>query len=336
MSDDLRILLDDLARYLEQQRAAGSTFYLEGDALPDEAHDAPAPAPVESAVKPAEPPQTPKAQPPAAPAPAAPAPAPATAPARPAPKQDPDDAFAQQCDAFVRDTLALIARTRAHVPQSTKPDSEQSAMFVSPQPVAAAPAPPEAPADKAVALEAIAEEARACTSCLLHGSRRNAVPGAGNPDAGLVLIGEAPGAEEDRQGLPFVGPSGKLLGDILKAIGFARDDVFICNILKCRPPANRDPERAEVDACEPFLRRQLQVIRPRLVLCLGRVAAQTLLGTTAPLGSLRRSVHFYAGVPVMATFHPAALLRNPGHKRDTWDDVRKLRALYDTLGTLES
>jgi DNA polymerase len=323
VNDDLRTLLDDLARYLDQQRAAGSSFYLEADAppggTPADAGDA------SVAVDPV----TPAPAEPSTPTPPAGEPAPAAA------KQEREEAFRRECEAFVRDTLALVARTRAHVPTRPAPDAEQANMFgADPGGVPDQPDPPALPEtieERAAALEAIAAEARACTACLLHGSRQQAVPGVGHPAAGLVLVGEAPGAEEDRQGLPFVGRSGQLLTDILKAIGFARDDVFICNILKCRPPGNRDPERDEVAACEPYLRRQLAVIRPRLICCLGRVAAQTLLGTTAPLGSLRRSVHFYAGVPVMATYHPAALLRNPANKRHTWDDVRKLRALYDAL-----
>ena len=345
MNDALRSLLADLARYLEQQRQAGSSFYLESEAPPE---PAPAPGPdpaITSATEPvsatepasgATSPSTPEGTPakpegsPAKPE-RSPAPAPVAKPQAPAPSSR-EEEFRRECETFVRDTLALVARTRAHAARPERPEAAQSDIFgAATDPVEAPPPPPATPADRAAALEEIAGEARACTACVLHGSRQNAVPGAGNPEAGLVLIGEAPGAEEDRQGLPFVGRSGQLLTDILKAIGFARDEVFICNILKCRPPGNRDPERAEVDACEPFLRRQLAVIRPRLILCLGRVAAQTLLGTTAPLGSLRRSVHFYAGVPVMATYHPAALLRNPGHKRGTWDDVRKLRALYDAL-----
>jgi uracil-DNA glycosylase family 4 len=299
VSDDLRDLLSDLAAYLDQQRALGSTFYLEGDVPapdPQPAVAAPAPAPAAPAAE-----TTARPEPKPASAAKAPAPAPAAA-ASPS-----GDAFAQECAAFVADTLGLIAREQA------------------------APPPVDAVADKAAALEALADRVRSCSSCALHAGRQQAVPGTGNPDAGLVLIGEAPGAEEDRKGLPFVGRSGQLLTDILKAIGFARDDVFICNILKCRPPNNRDPEAPEVAACEPHLKEQLRIIRPRVILCLGRIAAQTLLGTTASLGSLRRSVHFYEGVPVMATYHPAALLRNPGNKRDTWDDVRKLRALHDAL-----
>jgi len=245
----------------------------------------------------------------------APQPEPASPPIPvPAPKPEPPTAkeskFQQEFAGFLTDTLGLIDREKGE------------------SPVPASPVPTE---EKGAALEAIASEVMSCVGCELHAGRTRAVPGAGNPDAGLVLIGEAPGQAEDRQGLPFVGPSGQLLTDILKAIGFARDEVYICNILKCRPPGNRDPEGREVQACEPYLKRQLAVIQPQVILCLGRIAAQTLLNTSASLGQLRQAVHFYAGVPVMATYHPAALLRNPGNKRATWEDVRKVRALHDAL-----
>ena len=213
-------------------------------------------------------------------------------------------------DRFVTDTLERI---RANGPATTASDAPLTAE------------------QKTAALADLAAEVTACTACKLHSTRTNTVPGAGNPDANVVFIGEAPGKNEDEQGVPFVGRSGKLLTDILKAIGFERDDVFICNILKCRPPGNRDPEADEVRACEPFLVRQLEILQPKVICCLGRHAAMTLLQTKASLKSMRESVHFYQGVPVMATFHPAALLRNPNWKRDTWDDVRKLKALHDAL-----
>jgi uracil-DNA glycosylase family 4 len=186
-------------------------------------------------------------------------------------------------------------------------------------------------ADKTAALAALREEVLPCTACPLHEGRKSTVFGAGNPDAEVVFIGEAPGRDEDIQGEPFVGASGQLLTKIMAAIGYERDEVFICNILKCRPPNNRDPQPDEVAACEGHLKRQLEILDPRVICCLGRVAAQTLLGTDASLGRLRESVHFYEGIPVMATYHPAALLRNPSWKRDTWNDVRKLRALVDAL-----
>ena len=178
-------------------------------------------------------------------------------------------------------------------------------------------------------LEAVAKAVAACRKCGLGQTRMNGVPGEGDPQAGFVCVGEAPGATEDETGRPFVGRAGKLLDDILKAIGFARADVFICNVLKCRPPHNRDPEPLEVAGCSPYLHRQLELIRPRVILALGRPAAHALLGTNASLGDLRGKLHRYRGIPLVVTYHPAALLRNPNWKRPTWDDVRLARRIYD-------
>jgi DNA polymerase len=185
---------------------------------------------------------------------------------------------------------------------------------------------PLAPIDSLDALGALVD---ACRKCPLGHSRTNSVPGEGDPAAGFVCVGEAPGATEDATGRPFVGRAGVLLTEILKAIGFAREDVFICNVLKCRPPNNRDPEPLEVQACSPYLHRQLELIRPRVILALGRPAAHALLGSTASLGDLRGKLHRYRGIPLIVTYHPAALLRNPHWKRPTWDDVRIARRLFD-------
>ena len=178
-------------------------------------------------------------------------------------------------------------------------------------------------------LEAVAAAVEACRKCALGQTRHNSVPGEGDPHAGFVCVGEAPGATEDETGRPFVGRAGKLLEDILKAIGFGRADVFICNVLKCRPPDNRDPEPLEVAGCSPYLHRQLELIRPRVILALGRPAVRALLGTNASLGDLRGKLHRYRGIPLVVTYHPAALLRNPNWKRPTWDDVRLARRIYD-------
>ncbi len=160
----------------------------------------------------------------------------------------------------------------------------------------------------------------------------NLVFGVGNPDADLMLIGEAPGMNEDKQGEPFVGKAGQLLNKILKAIHFEREDVYIANILKHRPPQNRDPKPEERLRSLPFLYRQIEIIDPKLILCLGRVSAHTLLDTTLPMKSLRGKFHRFMGNrELLVTFHPAALLRNPGWKRDTWEDVQKLRSRYDEL-----
>jgi DNA polymerase len=178
-------------------------------------------------------------------------------------------------------------------------------------------------------LEAIAEMTRACTRCDLYRTAINPVPGEGNPAADFVCIGEAPGQNEDEQGRPFAGAAGALLDKILGAIQLTRDDVFICNVLKHRPPGNRDPLPEEVTACEPYLRRQLELVQPRVILALGRFAAQSLLQTTTPIGKLRGQIHRYHGIPVIVTYHPAALLRNEAWKRPTWDDVKLARRVLD-------
>lgn len=172
-----------------------------------------------------------------------------------------------------------------------------------------------------------------CVKCPLGHTRTKFVFGVGNPNADLVLVGEAPGADEDQQGEPFVGRAGQLLNKILEAINFRRDEVYICNILKCRPPNNREPQAEEVAECEPYLWKQLELIRPKLILCLGRVAAQVLLKTNDSLATLRGKVHDYRGIRLMVTYHPAALLRNPNWKRPTWEDVQKVRRMYDELRT---
>lgn len=170
-----------------------------------------------------------------------------------------------------------------------------------------------------------------CQKCSLGATRTKFVFGVGNPNANLVLVGEAPGADEDQQGEPFVGRAGQLLNKILEAINFKREEVFICNILKCRPPNNRDPLPEEVASCEPYLWKQLELINPKLILCLGRIAAQVLLKTNDSLSSMRGKVHDYRGIRLMVTYHPAALLRNPNWKRPAWEDVQQLRKLYDEL-----
>jgi DNA polymerase len=178
-------------------------------------------------------------------------------------------------------------------------------------------------------LEALAEMVRICTRCDLYKTAINPVPGEGNPHAEFVCVGEAPGQNEDEQGRPFVGAAGSLLNKILGAIQLQRDDVFICNVLKHRPPGNRDPLPNEVKACEPYLRRQLELIKPRVILALGRFAAQSLLQTTTPIGKLRGQLHRYHGIPLIVTYHPAALLRNESWKRPTWEDVKLARRILD-------
>lgn len=169
-----------------------------------------------------------------------------------------------------------------------------------------------------------------CSRCELHASRTNTVFGAGDPAADWLVIGEAPGADEDRQGEPFVGRAGQLLNAMLKALNFERRQVFIANILKCRPPNNRDPRVQEVACCEPYLQRQVALIQPKLILALGRVAAQNLLKSELPIGKLRGTVHRYGdtGIPVIATYHPAYLLRAPAEKRKAWQDLQLAYSIY--------
>lgn len=165
----------------------------------------------------------------------------------------------------------------------------------------------------------------------LDESRTKPVFGVGNPDADLMVIGEAPGADEDRQGEPFVGRAGQLLNKILEAVQFAREDVYIANILKSRPPDNRNPTPDEVKAHLPILHRQIALIQPKLILCVGRTSGTSLLGIESSLADMRGRFHDYHGIPVMVTYHPAALLRNPNWKRPTWEDVQLLREHYDAL-----
>ncbi len=176
-------------------------------------------------------------------------------------------------------------------------------------------------------LEAVAAHATACKRCALWSTATNCVPGEGSAKAQLVCVGEAPGEQEDLSGRPFVGKAGQLLTKILAAIDLKREDVFICNVLKHRPPGNRNPLPDEVTACSPYLVRQIELIRPRVIVAFGTFAAQTLLETKLSIGKLRGTVHRYYGVPLIVTYHPAALLRNPAWKRPTWDDVQHARRL---------
>lgn len=185
------------------------------------------------------------------------------------------------------------------------------------------------PVPRAPTLSAIAELVATCTKCRLCEARTNTVPGEGAADARLVVVGEGPGRTEDATGRPFVGQAGELLTKILAAIGLAREQVYICNIVKCRPPENRVPQYDEVAACVPYLYRQLELIRPKVILAMGGTAAQTLLNTKQSLGALRHKTHRFRGTPLIVTYHPAALLRNPNWKRPTWDDVRIARRFFD-------
>jgi DNA polymerase len=178
-------------------------------------------------------------------------------------------------------------------------------------------------------LEVLNQNISSCTECPLGLTRNQFVFGSGNPNADLMIIGEAPGADEDEQGLPFVGRAGKLLTKILKAINFEREDVYIANIIKCRPPGNRRPEKAEVDECEPYLKKQIDIIKPKFILSLGLTSVDTLLKKKHKMKDTRGKILSYEGTKLMVTYHPAALLRNPNWKKDTWEDVQLLRKLYD-------
>jgi DNA polymerase len=177
-------------------------------------------------------------------------------------------------------------------------------------------------------LTAVRADIGECTRCKLHAlGRRQIVFGVGNPDADLMFVGEAPGADEDVQGIPFVGRAGHLLTKIIEAIGLARDDVYIANVIKCRPPGNRNPEQDEVETCEPFLFRQIDVIHPKVIVALGTFAARALLRTLDPISRLRGRVYEYRGAKLIPTFHPAYLLRNPASKREVWEDMKLVKKL---------
>ena len=184
----------------------------------------------------------------------------------------------------------------------------------------------------AAGLTLVREELGDCQRCKLAPSRQNLVFGVGNPDAHLVFVGEAPGADEDAQGEPFVGKAGQLLTKMIEAMGYARGDVYICNVLKCRPPGNRNPEPDEVAACEPFLKKQLGAIRPRMIVALGKFAVQCLLRDDSPISRLRGNLRTYEGIPLMPTFHPAYLLRDPSKKKLAWDDLKAVNAALAQLG----
>lgn len=181
-------------------------------------------------------------------------------------------------------------------------------------------------------LEDVRNELGDCTRCKLCRGRTNIVFGVGNPNAKLVFVGEGPGAEEDKKGEPFVGRAGQLLTKMIIAMGLSREDVYICNVVKCRPPDNRDPEPDEIEACEPFLKQQLDAINPAIIVGLGRYACQTLLKTATPMSKIRGIWHEYNGVKFMPTFHPAYLLRNPPAKKEVWQD---LQAVMQELGLKE-
>jgi DNA polymerase len=215
-----------------------------------------------------------------------------------------------------QELMEIAGQVRAHLENQRSLGVERTEARW-PEPVAAAPR-------SRPTLDQVREELGECTRCKLHPTRHTIVFGVGNPSARLVFVGEAPGADEDAQGEPFVGRAGQLLTKIIEAMGMRREDVYICNILKCRPPNNRTPEADEIVACQPFLLRQLEAIGPKFICALGGPAAQTLLQTKEPISRLRGRFHDYHGIPLLPTFHPAYLLRNPNEKKTVWEDMKLL------------
>ena len=216
------------------------------------------------------------------------------------------------------------SQTPLQTPKDTAPASRVATANI--LPVLERPAAHPVCASRAAQLKALAERVAQCALCdELAASRTQTVFGSGNPCAELTFVGEGPGAEEDLRGEPFVGRSGKLLTDMIeKGMGIPRSSVYICNIVRCRPPANRNPTESEARACRPFLEATLDVVQPRFICCLGSIAANNLLGTSVPIGRLRGEVHEYRGAQVVCTYHPAYLLRNPAAKKDAWQDLQLL------------
>jgi DNA polymerase len=218
-----------------------------------------------------------------------------------------------------RQRSGLLGVSRAPTPRAGHAPAPPGAAH----PSGAAGAPPD---DAATRLHVVREELGDCRRCKLCGGRKNIVFGVGDPGARLVFVGEGPGADEDIQGEPFVGAAGQLLTKMIAAMGFRREDVYICNVVKCRPPNNRNPEPDEVAACEPFLKAQLAAIRPRMIVALGKFAAHALCGEATPISRLRGNFRRYEGIPVMPTYHPAYLLRTPEAKREVWADLQAVMA----------
>jgi uracil-DNA glycosylase family 4 len=218
------------------------------------------------------------------------------------------------------------------IPPPRAPDWQRNAPAIPAAPGLSVVAPPRGLLDAAPEWETLEEVSRAiaaCRSCFLCQGRRNTVPGEGSPHAKLLFIGEGPGQVEDETGRPFVGRAGELLTQIIEAVGLRREDVFIANAVKCRPPQNRKPLPDELAACWRYLERQIELLRPKVIVALGATAAETLLQVRRSLAELRGRVHSYRGIPLVVTYHPAALLRNPNWKKPTWDDIRIARQLLD-------
>jgi uracil-DNA glycosylase len=239
-------------------------------------------------------------------------------------------------DEVHREFLDIVVQVKAHLEyrRALGVSFVETAVRESPQAAVhpVAPAMERSSASQTGRLAAVREELGDCTRCKLHKVRKNIVFGEGNPNAALVFVGEGPGQEEDLQGRPFVGAAGQLLTDIIvKGMQLKREDVYICNIVKCRPPGNRNPEPDEIEACEPFLIKQLRAINPQIIIGLGNVAVKTLLKTKEGITSLRGNWKTYQGIPLMPTFHPAYLLRTPSDKKLVWEDIKKVIAELEKI-----
>ena len=219
----------------------------------------------------------------------------------------------------VREYLQVVATVREFVEEQMQLGFAELA---EPEPAQLKEQPPFPDFD----MSRLQSEAMACEQCELHSTRNTVVFGVGNENADLMFVGEAPGADEDRQGEPFVGRAGQLLTKIIEAMGFTRDGVYIANVIKCRPPGNRNPKPIEIETCEPFLLKQVELIQPKVICALGSFAAQALLHTDEKISRLRGRFHDYHGSKLMPTYHPAFLLRNPHSKREVWEDMKKVMA----------
>ncbi len=254
------------------------------------------------------------------------------------------DDFAQELADLTADLKAVLLDARARgvlaLGDSATPgpvaEPEPARATAAPEPARPVATPPLAAAgSNATALDRIRAELGDCTRCSLSGGRTQLVFGAGNPSADLLVVGEAPGAQEDRVGQPFVGPAGRMLENMLEhVLGLGREQVYITNLVKCRPPSNRTPLPEEIDTCRTFLEQQVQAVAPKVILSLGRPATQALLDTTRGIKSLRGKWSSFQGIPVLPTFHPAYLLRQAQDKRPVFEDLKALRGRYDELGGL--
>ncbi len=302
-SQELNEVLEDLRRHLLWQEEDGGRVLQVDARLAAELRGAGLPRP-QALTRP----QAAKAAPPPAAQPPPPAPQPAPAPRGLSPEPE-------------RPMAARPAMPRAEPPSANLLDvPPQSRPFAGPLPGVVDGEPPT--------LDQIRRELGDCRRCKLCSGRKNIVFGSGNPRAELVFVGEGPGADEDVQGVPFVGAAGQLLTKMIEAMGYNRDQVYICNVVKCRPPNNRNPEPDEVTACEPFLRAQLQAVRPKAIVALGKFAAQTLLRDSTPITRMRGQWREYEGIKLMPTFHPAYLLRQPAEKKKAWEDLQQVMKFF--------